>query len=308
MGLSKKPLELKTSAEARAESQAKRLQNYPDAYFRMPLRFGPFPGPRQTEAGLSLPGWPSVAVTTATLTFKASKAHLSTYLPHECFSIDCPGGTSFASLCLTSLENLPWLDGRGYLHYGFYIHDVICKGKDETVRGKYLVVLFENRADPIMSGREELGYAKLYCELENELSLSRGNCSCEASWEGTVFGMMELKGLQKAMDRDVPETSFKAAEGILNFKYIPATGRPGVCDVQYPTFSPSAREEESIIETILVAESALFAFGVENAARLPTLSHVVAGLAEIQPAEIVDAKVVISKGQSDLRSQRAISI
>jgi hypothetical protein len=307
MRLSKQPLELKNSAEARAESQARR-QNYPDAYFRMPLGFGPFPGPRQTEDGLSRPGWPSVAVTTSTLTFKASKAHLSTYLPHKCFSIDCPSDKSFASLCLTSLENLPWLDGRGYLHYGFYIHDVICKGKDETVRGKYLVVLFENRADPIMSGREELGYAKLYCELENELLLSRGTYSLEASWDGTVFGVMGFKGLQKVTGGEVPETSFKPADGILNFKYIPATGRPGVCDVQYPTFSPNAEKEETIIETVLVAESASFAFGVENAARLPTLSHVVAGLAEIQLTEIVDARVVISKGQSDLRNQRAISI
>lgn len=296
------------SAESRAECQARRLRTYPNAYHRMPLGFGPFPGPRQTEVGLPHTGWSSVEVKTATVTFKASKTHLSTYLPHQCFRIDNPEETSFASLSLTSLDNLPWLAGLGYNHYGLYIHDVVCKGREENIRGKYLVVLFENRADPITSGREELGFAKLYCSLADQLNLGTGHYDLEASWEETIFGKMVFEGLRERHSELTPQTSSGPSEGILHFKYVPATGRPGYCDVQYPTFSPNATEGVSVIAKVFVADSASFHFEVGDAARLPTLSHVVAGLAEIEPLEIVDARVVFSKGQSDLRDQRAISI
>ena len=148
--------------------QTRRQKHYLNAFLRMPLGFGPFPGPRQTEDAQPVTGWSTVSVATATITLKASKELLSSYLPHECFGIDCNNDSSFASISLTRLENLPWLDGRGYRHYGFYIHDVVCKGK-------HLVVLFENRADPIISGREELGYAKLFCDLDDKLDIPKGN-------------------------------------------------------------------------------------------------------------------------------------
>ena len=165
-------------------SRIRRQKHYPNAFNRMPLGFGPSPGPRQTDCGQPVKGWSTVSATTATITFRASKELLSSYLPHECFRIDSKNDNSFASISLTRLENLPWLDGRGYHHYGLYIHDVVCKGKLETTRGKYLVVLFENRADPIISGREELGYAKLFCDLEDKLDLSKGHYSLTASWRG----------------------------------------------------------------------------------------------------------------------------
>jgi len=292
-------------------SMARRLGSHPNAILRMPLGFGPVPGPRQTEDGNPQADWASVSITTASITFKTSKAHLASYLPHECFTIDSEHDTSFASFSLTRLENLPWLDGHGYHHYGFYIHDVVCRGKTTSVRGKYLVVLFENRADPISSGREELGYAKVFCSLEGELDETKRKYSLKAEWEGTSFGVMSLTGLklsQEEDEKDFVKTSENPPEGILHFKYIPRTGEPGKYDVQYPTFSPNAAPSLNVVEKELVADMASFEFSMQEKARLPTLSHIVAGLAEIREFEVVDARVVVSKGQSDLRNQRAISI
>lgn len=75
------------------------------------------------------------------------------------------------------------------------------------MRGKYLVVLFENRADPIMSGREELGYAKVYCSLEDGLDVEQSRYSLEASWEGTPIETMTFEGLREAGGKDMPSTS-----------------------------------------------------------------------------------------------------
>jgi hypothetical protein len=51
---------------------------------------------------------------------------------------------------------------------------------------------------------------------------------------------------------------------------------------------------------LLQIQVSAFAFESSDKARLPTLSHIVSGLAEIQQFEIVDARLTISKGQSDL--------
>jgi acetoacetate decarboxylase len=276
---------------------------------RMPLGYGPMPGPRQTSLGLRVPGWSEVRSTTATIVFKTSKSHLSTFLPHTCFQIctlRLQNDDAYASISITHLENLPWLAGRGYSHCGFYIHDVVCKSAQETVRGKYLSVLFENRADPITSGREELGYAKVFASLDHLHKEDR--FFLEISWEGTAFGTMAINGLQDmSASSESPADSYLPPEGLLHFKYIPRTGNRGDCDVQYPTFSPTIADGTSTRE-VFTAKSANFSFQDCGFQKLPTLHHIAARLAEIEPKEIVDARMVVALGAGDLSSQRALAL
>lgn len=171
-----------------------------NAIYRMPLGYGPFPGPRQTATGDSVPGWNDVQTLTSTVIFKAPTKQLASFLPRPCFTIDNDdtttttsddnnNNTSLASISFTRLEDLPWLAGRGYNHCGMYIHNVTCHGRDESVRGKYLSVLFEDRADPITSGREESGYAKVYASLNEEQEEigedHAKNWAVRMGWEGT---------------------------------------------------------------------------------------------------------------------------
>lgn len=82
-----------------------------------------------------------------------------------------------------NLRNLPWLNGRGALRsrrqavrglkdgpgyntLGIYLNDVVYQSKTEgEVHGSYLLVLFENMSDPIVTGREELGFPKVWAEI-----------------------------------------------------------------------------------------------------------------------------------------------
>lgn len=41
---------------------------------------------------------------------------------------------------------------------GVFANDVICKRSAEPVKASYLLVLFESFCDPIVTGREELGF------------------------------------------------------------------------------------------------------------------------------------------------------
>lgn len=248
---------------------------------------------------------------TATIVFKTSRAHLSTFLPHECFSIEIPPqekDLSFASISFTRLENLPWLAGRGYNHCGLYIHDVICRGRDRTVRGKYLSVLFEDRADPITSGREELGYSKVYASLLDEER--EGSFNLQIGWEDASFGEMRLEDLTPDLSgqHSAIYDSFEASEGLLHFKYIPRTGKPGECDVQYPTFSPNPSDGSSIVQYRSKASKATLKFRKLGFEQLPTLHHIAWKLADIEISEITHAGMTFATGASDLKEQCAIEL
>lgn len=279
------------------------------SFHRMPLGFGPFPGPRQTAQGDKVSGWDKAKSTTYTVVFRAPTNQLQDLLPSPCFQIEPSkdnAGLATASISFTRLENLPWLAGRGYSLCGLYIHNVVCHGRDDVVRGKYLSVMFENRPDPIISGREELGYAKLFSSLdENE---NDQNFSLLIGWEGTVFGEVAINSFSQDVPSDPTLLSHLQLENILHYKYIPRTGSPGEADVEYPTMTPPAPAGSSEIETQLFSLSATLKFSPHNFQSLPTLHHITKKLAEIEPIEILGAGKVTAKGADDISSQRPIII
>jgi len=73
--------------------------------------------------------------------------------------------------------------GRGYtmIHVWW---PVICE-RDE-VTGRFLAVMWENLADPIITGRGEIGQPKLFAEIP-DWRLVDGTYCCEASWLGLRF-------------------------------------------------------------------------------------------------------------------------
>ncbi|KAJ0338282.1 hypothetical protein COL154_012790 [Colletotrichum chrysophilum] len=278
-------------------------------FSRMPLGYGPCPGPRQDAKGNQpLQGWDQVNTKTCTVTFKAPVDQLVALLPRPCFQIDAETvveGLAEASISFTSLGNLPWLAGRGYNHSGLYIHNVICQGKTETVQGKYLSVLFENLPDPILSGREELGYPKLFATLDQEDNVeASGDWSLSMGWEGNQFGEVKISGLKLEV---APPEPARPGQDVLCFKYIPRTGRPGVADVEYATVSPAPSPECFKLERMFKAKDAKIHFEALGFDELPTLHHVATRLAELDIVSVEDVRIVEGKGAPDYQNQRAVS-
>src|SRR3546814_12179084 len=79
-------------------------------------------------------------------------------------------------------------------------------------------------ADPIISGREELGFSKLYCDLPAPIE-APGHILCRASWDGFGFAALRLNALGAAPP---PPADPPPSQGLLHYKYIPATAEPGV--------------------------------------------------------------------------------
>jgi hypothetical protein len=291
-------------------------ENKSGLLWRMPTSFGPMPGPRQDLQGRPRDGSKGIFTTTS-VKFKTSRTVLANLLPTTKLQFAAADTTAYATFAVTQLDNLEWLGGRGYSHFGLYVHGVqYTKASGETVTGTYLPVLFKNLADPILSDREELGFPKLFAELD----VKKGDESWtfDASLMSSKFCSLTLTGLQEppATNNEAPALSppLPKDEGLLIHKYVPATGNTNSrerrqADVEYTAFLPGAEDAKTVekkVERTRKASSAEIAFDALDWKALPTLHHIIVRLKEIPVYEVVEAKIVEGTGVSDISSIRRL--
>ncbi|KAK5085141.1 hypothetical protein LTR05_004420 [Lithohypha guttulata] len=267
------------------------------SYWRMPVAFGPMPGPRQDHRGKPRDGTSSTFVT-ASIKIKTSRTVLQNLFPpgSKAWRFKSPGTIAYCSFSQTTLDGMEWLGGSGYNHLGLYIHGVeYVKADGSIVSGVYMPILFESLTDPIVSGRDELGMPKLYSAID--VGRSTNSYNVTASWRGQTWGHFEWNSLQ---EDDISNTAGKmtgddADKGILVQRYIPAVGRElkGHAEADYAVFedfdgvNPKPRPERTWSTT-----NARFSIESGCWKTLPTLHHVISRLAEIPVYEVIAAKVV----------------
>ena len=209
-----------------------------------------------------------------------------------------------------------WLGGSGYSHFGLYIHGIQYKKRDGTVlNGTYLPVLFENLADPIITGREELGFPKVFCDLD--IRRTKDSYTLTASWKYRSFVTLSLGNLDSAHDSTKdggPETKgtqhTSPDDGLFVYRYIPAVGEPGVADAEYPVFAPYSDgigAGTRVVHEQWTSRKGSITFNKDMTIEdLPTLYHIIERLEEIPVWEILDTKLEGGKGVADLRSAKRI--
>ncbi|KAH6684675.1 hypothetical protein B0J14DRAFT_573368 [Halenospora varia] len=282
----------------------------PNAYWRMPIAFGPMPGPRQTNMGLVRSGLEST-FTTASIKFKTSRTMLQNLFPpgRRGWRFKSPGTVAYASFSQTTLNKMEWLGGSGYKHIGLYVHGVEYEKKDgSVVSGSYLPILFESLTDPIVSGREELGMPKLYTSVD--VYRRSNSYRMRTGWEGALWGDFLLEGLTEVdPSTQTGSISGDVDAGILAYKYIPKAGREnkGVAAEEHVVWDPfdeattTPRPQKTYI-----ASRASFKIDPLDWEQLPTLYHVISRLAELPVYEIMGAKVVEGVGVPDVSTARPI--
>ncbi|KAK4494545.1 hypothetical protein PRZ48_013901 [Zasmidium cellare] len=301
------------------DNAAQRFREYqwslvPNKYWRMPLAFGPMPGPRQTHLGHPRSGEQST-FTTASIRFKTSRTALQNLFPpgRSEYRFTSPGTVAYASFSQTTLNGMEWLGGSGYNHLGLYIHGVEYTkpdGSAKTVRGTYLPILFEDLADPIVSGREELGMPKLYSGID---VFRRGSDAyhIRTSWQGASWGNFHLTSLESVDPQQTAGSiSGEADDGIIVHRYMPSVGRENKVvksEADYACFDAFAdAEPKPKVTAAWKARDAKFEIDGLDWKSLPTLHHVVSRLQELSVYEVVGAKVVEGVGVPGVSGLRAI--
>ena len=194
----------------------------PDAMYRMPTHFGPRTGPRRGPdgRGFDCVGSPK------------SRSHAISYLTHAAAleGLLPPGfalnGEPVVTVNATNMKEIDWLAGRGYNTLGASI-PVSYTGQVDHLTGSLLLVLWENLTDPILTGREELGFSKIYCELP-EPTVYNGATHCVGSWLGFRFLDMRLDDMEALTEEEiVAQAANVTSDGTLHYKYMPRTGEWG---------------------------------------------------------------------------------
>ncbi|CAI7650086.1 unnamed protein product [Penicillium manginii] len=284
----------------------------PHMYWRQPIVFGPMPGPRQDWYGNDR-AIQSLQSTfqTASIKFKTSRTLLQNLFPNDRYSFISPSTVARASFSQTTLNGMDWLGGGGYRHIGLYIHGVQYKKENgEVLKGTYMPILFESLADPIVSGREELGMPKLYTAID--IHERNSSYRLQTSWQGAVWGHFELEDLEdQDLGADKGTIGGEDDDGILVYRYMPKVGRDtkGEAAEEYPVFVPHAQESKVVpskVTRVRRSKSAKVNINELNWDALPTLHHVVSRLAEIPIDEVIEAKITEGFGVPDVSSAQRI--
>ncbi|KAH0345428.1 FAD/NAD(P)-binding domain-containing protein, partial [Aureobasidium melanogenum] len=286
-----------------------RWAKQPEIYWRMPVSFGPSPGPRQALYTNQPQPARHSTFTTASIKFKTSRTFLQNLLPTESFQFKDPGTIAYASFSQTTLGKMEWLGGSGYRHFGMYIHGVrYTKQNGETVDGTYLPLLFESLTDPIVSGRDELGMPKVFCDVD--VRHRENSYRVRTSWQGSMFGKFNLDELEEADPAAEAGTIGGEADyGILTYKYSPAVGERGKADAAYAVVVPHAEESKVVpskVTKLWKSKKPNFQFDALTQQDLPTLHHIVSKLVQTPVYEFVSGKVVMGYGVPDVSAARRI--
>jgi hypothetical protein len=238
-------------------------------------------------------------VTSLAVSFKTRLKSLEAFLPPG-FEID---GEPIVTVRAEYITKIEWLAGRGYNTLGVRFPAVFA-GQQDLVHGNFLLVLWENLADPIITGREELGFSKIYCELP-EPRYIQGATHCIASWMGFKFLDVKLSNMKQLTPTEISNRrQNQQSTGILHYKYQPRTGEWGTADVVYPTFTPSAGSN-SVIEEMWSGDGAV-KFHEATWEDLPTMVNIVNAFYDLEILEYTDAIMVKSVGGKDLGDQRIL--
>jgi hypothetical protein len=163
--------------------------------------------------------------------------------------------------------------------------------------------LWENMAEPIMTGREELGFSKIYCELPDPRVLG-GESHCEASWQGFRFMDLTTKGMRQLTADEITRRPGGGGNERLHLKYIPRTGEWGQADAAYVT-ADRAGESHAVIQEIWAGEGEV-TFHRARWEDMPTQYMIVNALAELEIEEYLGATMTRLVGGKDLSDQHVL--
>ena len=275
----------------------------PQTLYRMPTHFGPSLGPRQGVDGRRYSNISTPNDTTMQASFKVAPDNIEPLLPPG-FKLREP---SIITLNFSYITNIEWLAGRGYNTFGISVPATYV-GQEETVHGELQLVLWENHADPIITGREDLGFAKIYCEIPNAQRLGE-SVICRASWDGFEFASLRFENFREVSLEALPNPSgvdgYEESAGLLHYKYIPKTGCPGQADAEYAVLTPAGWPNQTI-EQVLIADHAKMNFNPGTWEQLPTLVNIVDILSRLSLGECTDTIWVKMQGGKDLSDQRIV--
>jgi len=258
--------------------------------FRMPVSFGPAPGPRNVPEAQRHRRYDKNTLT-LTLSAVTDAAALAALLPPG-FEVTEPARLEVSLLVLSQIG---WLAGRSY-NIAMVRIPARWRG-EEDVSGYFVPVLWESMADPILTGRDELGWPKIFADIPEPI-VEQGRWGAHAQWEGFTFLEISAGGFETA---PVPAL----AQPMMFHKYVPRTGEWGASDVDY--FTVTTPDGPGPEVKAASRGHGRFEFRHARWEDMPTQYPIVNVLADLPLIEFAPAWLVETSGGGDVSGQRRLT-
>ncbi|MDH3491597.1 MAG: acetoacetate decarboxylase family protein [Gammaproteobacteria bacterium] len=253
----------------------------PQGRYMMPAHFGA-PKPEGKPSG-----WYH-DVTTMNVSYLTDRDKLAAYLPKP-FRV---AEDALITVTYARSRKVDWLAGRGYnlisVNAAADFH-----GEKDQLPGTFALVIWENLADPILSGREMTGIPKIFADIPDHV-IEDGVWRCSASHFGSTILDMSIDNLAAPSPEQIAaaQEAQQARDNPMGWRYIPAVGGFGAV-VNEPTTFPS----ENVITEAYVGEGRID-WNQLTWQQNPTQAHIVNALAALPILEYRPA--IVSKGSSNL--------
>ena len=249
-----------------------------DKFYMQPVFFGPTTTMQSME-GKRMLHQPS-NVECLGVSFETNQEQVDALLP-ECFTSNAP----VISVQACEFNDIGWLAGHSYtlINISTPVH---FKGERDDLDGDLVLVMFENHADPIVAGRDGIGYSKIYADMP-KFGHYEGKCTARAySWD---FKFMDLQ-LDLNGEAEDPKRMMDLAaqsQGKMNYRYIPSVDDITVPDAEYPVFNPKTWEKPADYKWEVKPPQAQFCKGTVKFYEpqwedMPTYYRVGKGLADLE--------------------------
>jgi len=276
----------------------------------MPVVFGPGGTPRETEDGSRYiyKNPKGTTINSYKVVYEVDAAELEKILPKP-FALLEP----CIILSFNQLRNIGWLAGKGYDLIQIEI-PAVFNGHDNKVNGTFVPVVWENHADPILTGREQLGWSKIYADMDTPTvngSIVRGSAY---SWGFKFLDLeLDLNARPPQPEEFNKVLNSKDKEGMMHYKYMPRTGDNfDIADVEYITLSPAKWHAPSDINMDLIPKTEtrvcngkVIWFRPEWE-QMPTQYHIVQKLYDLKVKRYLGACHTVLHSLNDRKDQRII--
>jgi hypothetical protein len=122
-------------------------------------------------------------------------------------------------------RRVDWMGGGGYnlITVGVPVAYV----RRERIEGLYVLVIWENRTAPILTGREQTGMPKIFANIEDHHQLG-DTLITNASYDGWTFLRMDFRQVKQMSPAELALLNQQAGTvNAFGWRYIPNIGRPG---------------------------------------------------------------------------------
>ncbi len=217
--------------------------------------------------------------TGVSVTYETDREALSRYVP-EGFEITVP----YLIISFVGSRQINWMGG-GYYNLVDVSVPVKYIGNNEGLVGAYSLVIWEDKTEPILGGREGNGMPKVFGNIE-ELRMLNGVYSTNVSYYGRTFLDMEIRGVREATAAETDARNAYKDFYAFGWRYIPnCAGKDGAA-VSHATCYP----QRSTVSKLWFGEGKIqwtkLAFEQH-----PTQAHIISALADLPIVRYIGASM-----------------